>query len=187
MELIHQSLKINFFKIENILKLSKVSDLKLKPLRKIESNSNLFDLNNFVKNKKDNQDNYLFLTKSGRWDGFIQENILKSVSVKKWDRTFVEDFKQSINKFPSINCSAQLWRVIEKIETSNEGIILVINPAGIPLGIVDRNRIGYFVFNKLGLKLPSNIINKFNNKDKYPLGIELPRIIKLMRKKGEIE
>ena len=137
-----------------------------------------------LKIKKDNQDKYLFLTKRGRWEGFIPEKILKSVSVKKWDRTFVEDFKQSISKFPCISSSDQLWRAIEKLETSKEGMILVINTAGIPLGIIDRNRIGYFVFKKLGLKLNSNLINKFNSKDKYPLGIELPKIIKLMKKKG---
>ena len=53
--------------------------------------------------------------------------------------------------------------------------------------IIDRNRIGFFVFDKLGLNLPSNLISKFNNKNQYPLGIELPRIIELMRKEGEIE
>jgi Zn-dependent protease len=176
-----------FFKIENILKLSKVSELKFKPLRKIEFNSNFVQLNNVVKSKKDKQDKYLFLTNSGRWDGFIDEKILKSVSVKKWDRTFVGDFKKPIKKFESVNFSTELWRAIEKIEKSNEGIVLVLNSADIPLGIIDRNKIGYFVFNKLGLNLPSNLISKFNNKDQYPLGIQLPKIIKLMRKKGEIE
>ncbi len=176
-----------FFKIENILKVSKVSDLKLKPLRKIEFNSNLVDLNNVVKSKKDKQEKYLFLTNSGRWDGFIEEKILKSVSVKKWDHTFVEDFKNPIKKFESVSCSTELWRAIEKIEKSNEGIVLVMNSADIPLGILDRNKIGHFVFNKLGLNLPSNLISKFNSKDQYPLGIQLPKIIKLMRKKGEIE
>ncbi len=176
-----------FYKIENVLKFSKVSDIKLKPLRKIEFNTNLVELNNSVKNKKDNQDKYLFLTKSGRWDGFIEEKILKTVSVKKWDSTFVEDFKKSINKFSCVNSSTELWRAIEKIEKSNEGLILVLNAASIPLGILDRKKIGYFVFNKLGLKLSSKLISKFNSKDQYPLGIELPRIIKLMRKRGEIE
>ena len=176
-----------FFKIENILKLSKVSELKFKPLRKIEFNSNFVQLNNVVKSKKDKQDKYLFLTNSGRWDGFIEEKILKSVSVKKWDRTLVGDFKKSIKKFESVNFSTELWRAIEKIEKSNEGIVLVLNSADIPLGIIDRNKIGYFVFNKLGLNLPSNLISKFNNKDQYPLGVQLPKIIKLMRKKGEIE
>ena len=176
-----------FFKIENILKRSKVSDLKLKPLRKIEVSSNLIDLNNLVKYKKDNHDKYLFLTNNGRWDGFIDESILKSVSIKKWDRTFVGDFKKPINKFVSVTSNTELWRTIEKIEETNEGIMLVLNSAHIPMGIIDRNKIGYFVFNKLGIDLPYNLMSKLNNQSIYPLGIELPRIIKLMRKNGDIE
>ena len=176
-----------FFKIENILKRSKVSDLKLKPLRKIEFSSNLIDLNNLVKYKKDNHDKYLFLTNNGRWDGFIDESILKSVSIKKWDRTFVGDFKKPINKFVSVTSNTELWRTIEKIEETNEGIMLVLNSAHIPMGIIDRNKIGYFVFNKLGIDLPYNLMSKLNNQSIYPLGIELPRIIKLMRKNGDIE
>ena len=126
------------------------------------------------------------MTDSGRWAGFIEDKILKSVSIKKWDRTIVEEFKKPISSFISTRSSNELWRVIEKIENTNEGSILVINSADIPLGIVDRNNIGYFIFNKLGLNLPSNLINKFNNKNQYPLGIELPKIIKLMKKKGDI-
>ena len=176
-----------FFKIESTLKFSKVSDIKLKPLRKISFNSNFSELNVLVKNKNDLNDKYLFVTNNGRWDGFIDEKILKSVSLKKWERTFIEDFKKPINKFASIYCNAELWKTIEKIEKTNEGILLVINYAGLPLGIIDRNKIGYFVFNKLGINLPPNIVNKFNNKNQYPLGIELPKIIKLMKKKGDIE
>ena len=175
-----------FFKIENILKLSKVSDLKVKPLRKLEFNSNLEALNNLVKNKIENQDKYIFLTNSGRWDGFVDKNILKTVSIHKWNRTLVGEFKKPINKFISVKSSTELWRAIEKIETTNEGLILVLNSADIPLGIIDRNKIGYFIFKKLGLNLPSNLISKFNNKNQYPLGIELPRIIKLMKRKGDI-
>ena len=65
--------------------------------------------------------------------------------------------------------------------------MLVLNSAHIPMGIIDRNKIGYFVFNKLGIDLPYNLMVKLNNQSIYPLGIELPRIIKLMREKGDIE
>ena len=99
----------------------------------------------------------------------------------------MEEFKKPINKFVSVNNGNELWRAIEKIENTNEGFILVLNSADIPLGIIDRNKIGYYVFSRLGLNLPSNLINKFNNKNQYPLGIELPRIIELMKKKGDIE
>ncbi|WP_225867102.1 site-2 protease family protein [Prochlorococcus marinus] len=175
-----------FFRIENILKFSKVSDLKFKPLRKIEFDSNFVELNNVVKNKKDNQDKYLFLTNSGRWDGFVEEKILKDVSVKKWKHTLVGEFKKPIKNFISIRGSTELWRAIEKLESTNEGFLLVLNSAELPLGIIDRNKIGYFVFSKLGVELPYNLISKFNNKNQYPLGIEFPKIINLMKQKGDI-
>ena len=175
-----------FFKIQTILKLNKVAELKLKPLRIIEFDSNFNELNNLVKNKNDRYDKYLFITNNGRWEGYIDEKILKSVSIKKWDRTFVGDFRKPINTFTSIKINTELWKTVEKIEKTKEGILLVLNPADIPLGIVDRTKVGSFVFNKLGLDLPTDILRKFNEKNQYPLGIELPRIIKLMKKNGDL-
>ena len=112
---------------------------------------------------------------------------MKSVSAKKWERTFVGDFKKPISTFTRVYSNTELWKTVEILEKTNGGFVLVINASNIPLGIIDRDRIGYFVLNKLGLNLPSEIIRKLNNKDQYPLGIELPRSINLMRKKGDIE
>ena len=79
----------------------------------------------------------------------------------------------------------KLWKTIERIEETSEGFLLVLN-ANIPLGIIDRSKIGNFVLNKLGINLPSEIINKLNYKNQYPLGIELPRIINSMKQKGDL-
>jgi len=174
------------FKIEEILKFSKVSELKLKPLRKIEFDSNFSEFNALVKNKKDAADKYFFVANNGRWTGFVEDNLLKTVSIKKWDRNYVGDFQKPINSFASIYSNLKLWQIIERLEETSEGFILVINAADIPLGIIDRVKIGQFVFSKLGFNLPSEILNKFNNKNHYPLGIELPRIINSMKKKGDL-
>ena len=71
-----------FFKIEKILKFSKVSELKLKPLRKVEFDSNFLEFNQLIKNKKDSSDKYFFVTNNGRWTGFVDEDILKTISIK---------------------------------------------------------------------------------------------------------
>ena len=175
-----------FFKIENILKFSIVSELKLRPLRKIEFDSNLSDFNTLVKNKKDVSEKYFFVTNNGRWTGFVDEDILKTVSLKKWERNFVGDYKKPIDSFVSVSCNDKLWKTIEKLEATNEGFLLVLNAANIPLGTIDRSKIGNFVLNKLGFNLPSEIVNKLNYKNQYPLGIELPRIINSMKKKGDL-
>ncbi len=175
-----------FFKIENILKFSKVSELNLKPLRKIEFDSNFSELNLLLKNKKDSSDKYFFVTNNGRWTGFVDENILKTVSIKKWERNFVGDFKKPIESFERVYTNDKLWKTIERLEGTSEGFILVLNAADIPLGIIDRSKIGNFVLKKLGFNLPSEIVNKFNFKNQYPLGIELPRIINSMKQKGDL-
>ncbi len=175
-----------FFKIENILKFSKVSEIKLKPLRKIEYDSNFSEFNKLIKNKKDASKEYFFVTNNGRWTGFVDESILKTVSLKKWERNFVGDFKKPIDSFESVSYDDKLWITIERLEATNEGFLLVLNSADIPLGIIDRSKIGNFVLNKLGFSLPSDIINKLNFKNHYPLGIELPRIINSMKQKGDL-
>ncbi len=175
-----------FFKIENILKFSKVSEIKLKPLRKIEYDSNFSEFNKLIKNKKDVSDKYFFVTNNGRWTGFVDENILKTVSLKKWEQNFVGDFKKPIDTFESVSYNDKLWKTIERLEETNEGFLLVLNSADIPLGIIDRSKIGNFVLNKLGFNLPSDIVNKLNFKNHYPLGIELPRIINSMKQKGDL-
>ncbi len=175
-----------FFKIENILKFSKVSDLKLKPLRRIEFDSNFSELNTLIKNKKDASDKYYFVTNNGRWTGFVDENILKTVSIKKWERNFVGDFKKPIKNFVNVSSNDKLWKIIERLEETSEGLILVLNAGDIPLGIIDRSKIGNFVLHKLGFNLPSEFLNKLNYKNQYPLGIELPRIINSMKQKGDL-
>ena len=117
---------------------------------------------------------------------FINVNILKTVPLKKWERYFVGDFKKPIDSFESVYSDDKLWKTIERLEETREGFILVLNSADIPLGIIDRSKIGNFVLNKLGFNLPSEIINKLNYKNQYPLGIELPRIINSMKQKGDL-
>jgi Zn-dependent protease len=175
-----------FLKIEKILKFSTVSELKLRPLRKIEFDSNFSEFNTLIKNKKDVSEKYFFVTNNGRWTGFVEENILKTVSIKKWERNFVGDFKKPIDSFVSVYCNDKLWRTIEILEETSEGFLLVLNAADIPLGTIDRSKIGNFVLNKLGFNLPSEIVNKLNYKNQYPLGIELPRIINSMKQKGDL-
>ena len=175
-----------FFKIENILKFSNVSELKLKPLRKVEFDSNFSELNLLIKSKKDATDKYFFVTNNGRWTGFVDENILKNVSIKKWEKNFVGNFKKPINSFVSVYANDKLWKTIDILEEKSEGSILVLNAADIPLGIIDRLNIGNFVLKKLGFNLPSELLNKFNYKNQYPLGIELPRIINSMKQRGDL-
>ena len=174
-----------YLKIEKILKSKNINELKLKPIRKIEFDLTLRQFNRLIKDEN-NLDSYFFITKNGRWDGFISVDVLKNIPIKKWDVKIVSEFNKSINNFPSIFENTPLWQIIEKIEKTNEGLILITNPYGIPMGFLDRKNIGLFVLKKLGFNISNEILNKIKSKSNYPLGIELPKIIKLMKSKGDI-
>ncbi len=174
-----------YLKIEKILKSKNINELKLKPIRKIEFDLTLRQFNRLIKDEN-NLDSYFFITKNGRWHGFISVDVLKNIPIKKWDFKIVSEFNKSINNFPSIFEDKPLWQIIEKIEKTNEGLILITNPYGIPMGFLDRKNIGLFVLKKLGLNISNEILNKIKSKSNYPLGIELPKIIKLMKSKGDI-
>ena len=174
-----------YLKIEKILKSKNINELKLKPIRKIEFDLTLRQFNKLIKDEN-NLDSYFFITKNGRWDGFISVDVLKNIPIKKWDLKIVSEFNKSINNFPSIFENTPLWQIIEKIEKTNEGLILITNPYGIPMGFLDRKNIGLFVLKKLGFNISNEILNKIKSKSNYPLGIELPKIIKLMKSKGDI-
>ena len=173
-------------KIESLLKQNDISDLKLKSLRKVEFDLTFKDFNKLAKNNKEQSNNYFFITKNGRWDGFISIDNLKDVAVKKWEYTFVYEYKRSLKDFPSVIEGAPLWQIIEMIEITNDGNLLVLNTLGIPKGIIDRNKVGYFILKKLGFNIPLELIEKIKSQNKYPLGIELPKMIELMKNKGEI-
>ena len=173
-------------KIESLLKQNDISDLKLKSLRKIEFDLTFKDFNKIAKTYKEQSNNYFFITKKGRWEGFLTINNLKDVAVKKWEYTSVNEYKRLLNEFPSVKEGVPLWQMIEMIEITNDGNLLVLNPLGIPKGIIDRNVIGCFILKKLGFNIPLEIFEKIKSQNKYPLGIELPRIIELMKNKGDI-
>ena len=175
-----------FLKIEQILKRCDILTFKLNPLRKIEYDSTLKEFNRIVQNELQNPNKYYFITKNGRWDGFISVDKLKDISVKKWELASVSKYKKSIEEFPKVHDKIPLWQVIEKIEKTNEGILLVVNSLGIPKGIIDRNKIGYFVLKKLGLDISIEMLKKINSKNNYPLGIQLPKIVKVMKSRGDL-
>jgi len=174
-----------YLKIERILKSKNFNELKLKPLRRIEYDLTLRQFNRLTKDEN-KLDDYFFITKNGRYEGFVSVDVLKNIPVKKWDLKIVSEFNQSINNFPSIFENTPLWQIIEKVEKTNDGTILIMNPYGIPMGLLDRKNIGFFVLKKLGFNISNEIFNKIKSKNNYPLGFELPKIIKLMKSKGDI-
>ncbi len=176
-----------FLKIERVLKVSKISELNLIPLRKLEFDKTLSEFNKISQINKGDEFSYFFITKNGRWDGYLSDESIRNVPFKKWESSLVGKYKKPLSEFPSEFNDKPLWKIINKLEKTNQGVILIMNSLGIPQGLIDRNKIGYFILDKIGFKLSGELKNKLKMKNKYPLGLDLPKIIKLMKKNGDLK
>ena len=123
---------------------------------------------------------WILLCREGRWVGYVDEKILKDISVQNWDKKFLYDFSLPMNELPSINEKEFLWKAIMKIETTKGGRLLVLSTSGLPLGTLDRVDIGKAVLKKLGLNLPDQLIKIARKENVYPLGLNLFNVAQSM-------
>ena len=67
---------------------------------------------------KDNLFNeaWILLCREGRWVGYVNETILKNISVQNWDKKFLYEFSLPIDNLPSISEKESLLNAIIKIE-----------------------------------------------------------------------
>ena len=69
-------------------------------------------------------------------------------------------------------------KAVQALEKSETGRLLVLSPAGLPSGTIDRMDLGEAVFKRLGVRLPEPILEEARKRNSYPLGlVMLPQIV----------
>ena len=71
-----------------------------------------------------------------------------------------------------------MWQAVLALEESENGRLLVLSPAGLPSGTIDRMDLGEAVLKQLGVRLPEPILEEARKRNSYPLGlVVLPQIV----------
>ncbi len=168
--------------IEKILSELYVNQVCSRSFRVLEDDLPVKVLSKYSSFNKDNFSNevWILLCREGRWVGYVNEKILKNISVQNWDKKFLYEFSQPINELPSISEKESLWKAILKIEKTKDGRLLVLSFSGLPLGTLDRVDIGKAVLKKIGLNLPDQLIKIARKENIYPLGLKLINIAQSM-------
>ncbi|ABM75155.1 Zn-dependent proteases [Prochlorococcus marinus str. NATL1A] len=168
--------------IQKILSESYVNQVCSRSFRVLEDDLPVKVLSKYSSFNKDNFFNevWILLCREGRWVGYVNEKILKNISVQNWDKKFLYEFSQPINELPSISEKESLWKAILKIEKTKDGRLLVLSFSGLPLGTLDRVDIGKAVLKKIGLNLPDQLIKIARKDNIYPLGLNLLNIAQSM-------
>ena len=168
--------------IQKILSELYVNQVCSRSFRVLEDDLPVKVLSKYSSFNKDNFSNeaWILLCREGRWVGYVNEKILKNISVQNWDKKFLYEFSQPINELPSISEKESLWKAILKIEKTKDGRLLVLSFSGLPLGTLDRVDIGKAVLKKIGLNLPDQLIKIARKENIYPLGLNLLNIAQSM-------
>ncbi len=149
--------------------------------RVLEDDASIRSLSKYKSTTENINNNWVLLCREGRWVGYVNEEILKNISVQNWDREFLYDYIRPLDELPYVGEKDPLWKAIIKLEDTKKGRLLVLNIAGLPIGTLDRVDIGKVVLKKMGLILPDKLVVMARKQNTYPLGLALPNIVDLMQ------
>ena len=130
---------------------------------------------------------WVLVCKNGRWVGFITDQPLRDLPVQQWDRQTISDHLQPLDRLPSIQQSSPLWKAVLALEQSEQGRLLVLSPAGLPDGTLDRSELGEAVLQGLAVKLPDAMLESARRNNTYPLGLPLLQVVNSMQASGLLD
>ncbi len=128
---------------------------------------------------------WLLVCDRGRWQGYINDDPLQQLPIQRWDSDRVGDHIQPLSDLPAIAESAPLWQAVQQLEECQGNRLLVLSPAGLPSGTLEKPELGEAVLARLGLKPPAPLLEAARRQNTYPLGLALPQVVRSMVASGE--
>ncbi len=170
--------------LQDILCELKIDQVKGRNYRILEKDLPLNRISQLCRSNRSNscEPEWILVSNSGRWFGYITNEALKEIPVHGWDQYSIGDYSKPLTELPSISNKSALWEGVLEIDKSKDGRLLVVSSAGLPVGTLDRIDIGIAVLKKMGLTPPENIIELARNNNIYPLGLPLTQVVEGMIK-----
>jgi len=123
----------------------------------------------------------------GRWQGVIDDGPLQSLPVQRWDGERIGDHAQPLASLPSIAEQAPLWQAVLRLDDPEVSRLLVLSPAGLPTGTLERPDLGEVVFSRLGVHVPPPLLALARKHNAYPMGLALAQVARSMLSSGEVQ
>jgi hypothetical protein len=134
----------------------------------------------------DGQPDWLLVCDGGRWRGIIDDRPLQDLPVQRWDRERIGDHVRPLASLASIGENAPLWEAALHLEESEATRLLVLSPAGLPSGTLEKSELAEAVMQRLGLRLPPEMLALARRQGGYPLGLNLAQVARGMVAAGEV-
>ena len=171
--------------LQAVLRELKVRDAAQKRFRVLEASASLRDLSRLRLQEGQGLADWLLVTDRGRWRGRISDEPLQTLPVQRWDSERVGDHVHPLEQLPSIRDDAPLWQAVLQLDQPDTPRLLVLSPAGLPSGTLERPELAERVLQRLGVRLPAPILEAARRQGVYPLGMGLPAVAKAIEASGE--
>jgi Zn-dependent protease len=130
---------------------------------------------------------WILVCDRGRWQGVIDDGPLQSLPVQRWDGERIGDHAQPLASLPSIAEQAPLWQAVLRLDDPEVSRLLVLSPAGLPTGTLERPDLGEVVFSRLGVRVPPPLLALARRHNAYPMGLALAQVARSMLSSGEVQ
>jgi hypothetical protein len=171
--------------LQSVLRQLKVKDAAQRRFRVLEADTSLRQLSRFRLSDGEGLADWLLVTRQGRWLGFITDAPLQQLPVQRWDEERVGDHLQPLEQLPQISADAPLWQAVLRLDQPETQRLLVMGPAGLPTGTLERPELAERVLEKLGVRLPQAILDAARKQGVYPLGMGLAPVARAIETSGE--
>ena len=171
--------------LQGVLRQLKVKDAAQRRFRVLEDDSTLKQLSRIRLGDGNGLADWLLVTRQGRWQGFITDAPLQQLPVQRWEQELVRDHLQPLDQLPQISAEAPLWQAVLRLDQPDTPRLLVMGPAGLPSGTLERPELAERVLEKLGVRLPQAILEAARRQGGYPLGMGLAPVARSIEASGE--
>ena len=130
---------------------------------------------------------WILVCDRGRWQGVIDDAPLQSLPVQRWEGERIGDHAQPLASLPSIPEQAPLWQAVLRLDDPEVSRLLVLSPAGLPTGTLERPDLGEVVFSRLGVRVPPPLLALARKHNAYPMGLALAQVARSMLSSGEVQ
>ena len=158
-----------------------VKDAAQRRFRVLEASASLRELSQLRLREGKGPADWLLVCDRGRWQGYVDDTPLQQLPVQSWDRERVGDHLNPLDALPSIPESAPLWKAVLDLDQAGTSRLLVLSPAGLPCGTLERPELAESVLGRLGVKLPAPILEAARQQGSYPLGMALAPVARAMQ------
>ncbi len=165
--------QLQLLALQRALQHLQVRDAVSRRLRVLEPTASLRQLSQMRLSSDEPRPDWVLLCQGGRWKGFVDDGALKQVPVQRWDVETVAEHQRPLNDLPAIKETAPLWQAVLSLEEAPQARLLVLNPAGLPVGTLERPELSEAVLGRLSVRLPQSLLEQARRQGAYPLGLSL--------------